>query len=373
MKVQITLVGGQPMPVYLGIMELPSDKVILVHSKESVKTAENISAEFADKCDMRCFPSVDMAEIREQAKMLLEEFADAEVSINVTSGTKPWSLAFALLSQGKNNVQLYYVDQNCEFYNYTTGEKWLSAQTLDMQKLMAFNGKTAKTHKLLADYTEEDMKTLREVKKLRNEQPIGFNKLTIPTKAWKKKLNGSNEGDHTLEDGESFVEWNKKEGWVHIYIHGKRFDSENDFQSPNAFDIVFNSGWFEYEVAQMMSRWSKAKEVWLNVVFPYKEGQPKNEIDVVVNTGVKLLMIECKTQINDQTDIDKFNTAIKNYGGMGCKGLFITDSKMKPQAIEKCEDSHLFHFSMKDYQKKTAAAGALFEILDRELLNTNAR
>ena len=74
----------------------------------------------------------------------------------------------------------------------------------------------------------------------------------------------------------------------------------------------------------MLSSWEYAKEIIMNANFPYKNNNPKNEIDIIVNTGNRLLFVECKTQINDITDIDKFRTAVKNYGGMGCKALFIT-------------------------------------------------
>jgi hypothetical protein len=105
------------------------------------------------------------------------------------------------------------------------------------------------------------------------------------------------------------------------------------FTSKHSFNLVMNSGWFEYKVAKLLEGWSRAQEIWMNVVFPYKPGKDgtrksKNEIDVIVHTGKKLLFVECKTSVFDKTDIDKFAAAVKNYGGMGSKALFITGAKL---------------------------------------------
>ena len=42
MRIHITLVGGQMMPVYLGIKNTELDKIILIHSSDSIKNAEQI-------------------------------------------------------------------------------------------------------------------------------------------------------------------------------------------------------------------------------------------------------------------------------------------------------------------------------------------
>lgn len=79
----------------------------------------------------------------------------------------------------------------------------------------------------------------------------------------------------------------------------------------------------------MLSKWKDCEDVWMNVVFPYDNSNPKNEIDVVAKIGNKLLFIECKVQVFDNTDIDKFKSAVRNYGGMGAKAVFITQQRIK--------------------------------------------
>lgn len=372
MKVQIALVGGQTMPVYLGINEFDPDVIVLIHSEGTRVLTERIAAEYQGKTRMLCIDPVDMPQIQTKVDKLLDEFKDDEVSVNLTGGTKPWAIAFALHAQGRQNVNLIYVDQNCTFYDYTKGAKWQSSNVLSLQQLMRINGQIAKSHNSLSSYDDDDLDTLATVKSLRKKAPADFNALTIPDKSWRRTLEGGNEGFHDLKDG-SYIEWKKTEDYVHIVMHAKWVWIDKELESPNVMHIVFNSGWFEYEVAEMLSHWSHAKEVWLNVVYPYREGQAKNEIDIVINTGVKLLMVECKTQIFDNTDIDKFHTAVKNYGGMGCKSLFITESHMKDAAKEKCADSQVMAFCLNDYSSQAEAQKKLFAMLDKELFNINAK
>lgn len=360
------------MPVYLCINELHPDSIILVHSEATKTMASRIAKDYPDQTTLCCLEAVEMSKIRPAVEELLAKHDKDNIDINLTGGTKPWAVAFTLAAAGKPNTQLIYVDQNCTFYNYSSGEKWTTSTLLGMQQLMRINGQIPKSYTRLSDYDDADLETMEKTKKLRKLIPTTFNALTIPDKRWRKALQGGNEGTHLLDDG-SYVEWNKSKHHVHITARKKQTWINEDFHSVHAPQILFNAGWFEYEVAQMISQWNHAKEVWTNVVFPYRAGQAKNEIDVVVNTGVKLLMIECKTQIYDNTDIDKFHTAVKNYGGMGCKALFITNSHMKDSAREKCADSQVMAFSLNDYASTKQAQNALFAMLDKEIININAK
>ena len=86
----------------------------------------------------------------------------------------------------------------------------------------------------------------------------------------------------------------------------------------------------------------------LNVVFPYSERVAKNEIDIIVNTGNRLLFVECKTSIHSVTDLDKFSKAVRNFGGTGCHAMFVSYSSMGDKPSEKCRDNNIIPFSFQD-------------------------
>lgn len=370
-KIHIALVGGQTMPIFLGIKETTPDEIVLVHSSTSQKEAKRIQTFFPDNCRLKLFDPVDNEAILVSAKTLFQDYAESKITVNLSSGTKPWALVLALQAQRMDNVSLLYIDQNGMCYDYTHNKKW-AAQGLDMITLMQFNGQQAESHLALKDYTDEDLDTMREVKIFMKYNYGEFNWLTIPDKSWKKVLSDEVKGSHKTING-SYIDWDKTANSISLSMRVRWGYKEKKFESPHVFQIVFNSGWFEYEVAQLVGKWQYAKEVWMNVVYPYNNKLPKNEIDIIVNTGNKLLMIECKTKIFDNTDIDKFHTAVKNYGGMGCKALFITKAQMTPEAKEKCADSSIMSFSLQDYQNRNTAQKYLFQLLNKELFNINTK
>jgi hypothetical protein len=111
----------------------------------------------------------------------------------------------------------------------------------------------------------------------------------------------------------------------------------------------------------------------MNCHFPFKEGVDKNEVDIIIDTGTKILFVECKTQIHDTTAIEKFRSVIKGYGGTASKGLFVTDAKMTEIALAKCKEHGILTFSLQDEHAGKSTEEAIVALLDAELYNINAR
>lgn len=387
--VHIALVGGQTMPVYLAARESKADKFVLVHSSSTQKTAErlrkDISADYGKQVDMLELDPNDYFKADEQLKQLLENYAGCTVEVNISSGTKPWTVAVAKLSEKYKNVELIYVDQNSRIYNYAKDsvakDSVKNIDNMSISEIFKFNQTTVQSYVKMTDYTEDDLDQLKEIKAARRKYSRQFNDLTIPRKDNQKLKNAfqfNKTGNYVDERTQSEIEWNKDmdgEQYVRMYVIGYGGHHEEfEFQSPHAFDMAVTSGWFEYEVAEILSHWkTQCPEIWMNIVFPYNNRNPKNEIDVIVNAGTKLLFVECKTQINDNTDIDKFASAVKNYGGMGAKALFITEQEMTAQAVEKCETNKIAHFSLIDGNHKQRSRKSLFELLDTIMPENNAR
>jgi hypothetical protein len=78
----------------------------------------------------------------------------------------------------------------------------------------------------------------------------------------------------------------------------------------------------------------------------------KNEVDIIVDAGTKLLFVECKTQVKNSTDVDKFASVVRTYGGLGSKALFVTYSPMVPEALEKCVEKGIAVFDCQGLLKK---------------------
>ena len=381
MKIHITLVGGQPAPVYNGIVATRPDKVVFIYSVESQNVVDAIKREINIAIDeQEPLDTTDPQKILERANALADKYKDDEITLNISSGLKSWSHLFGRVFDSLPNASVVYMDQNNILWNYRTMESQ-SDFVFDMDVQFRLYGNNLENYKQLSDYTENDLKALEKIKNVRMVNVADFNRLTATlTDKQKNILRNQKSGkfDLVATGSQSYVEWEKttkdRIGFVRIYLAKKNGKGvEVSFNAENAVDLTFNSGWFEYEVATMLSKWDKAKSIYLNCHFPFKPNIDKNEVDIIVNTGSKILFVECKTQIMHTTDIDKFRSVVKGYGGMGSKGLFVTYAKMSEVANKKCEENGLLSFALQDEHFGMTNEKALFFLLNNELFNINTK
>lgn len=378
--IHISLVGGQAYPAYLAIKALNPDKAVLIHSAQSRAEAERIKAELDVETELREFDSVQLHKIDEGVKALISDIPeDALCTINLTSGTKPWSLLFYQNFLSREKTEFFYVDQNNTLYDLRTFDRYSTESVpLEMNTLFRLNNNPAKSKVAFTDYDADDLdiiKVFENIWRKNNQLYKRFTQLSGP----EKNIVNQREGKIVDEKG-NFIEWNRQDRdglqTLKLELYGYGEPNVEELHSRHAVDLFFNTHWFELKVAEILSKWDKAKAVWMNVEFPYRNNATKNEIDVIVETTVdKLLFVECKTQISDNTDLDKFASAVKNYGGMASKALFISLAPMKLEAIEKCETNRIISFSL---TKKTQSGnqvpvnvGTLYNKLNKELMKIN--
>ena len=385
--VNISLVGGQSMPVYRGFEEPQKpDKIILIYSDMTYEEAKSIGDKSGLPFELKQFDAFNYSSILKSGEILLDNLEGNKVIINITSGTKPWAVAFSLLAINRENCTIIYFDQNSIMHDLTHQYLDNSLHDLDIATIFRYNNQSVPDHTLFTDYTQEDENVLNSVIKLRSKNYTDFNYLTsFENRNWKRDFDNSTilHPQQTLPSG-SMILYDKPQNKVFIKLKNRYLGyTEKTLHSPHVEKIVFNTGWFEYEVALLMSQWQHCKEIWMNVAIPYSNNNTKNEIDVMVNTGKKLIFVECKTQIKDTTDIDKFRSAVRNFGGWSSKAIFITRASMTNYAREKCEDNGIIFFSLEDVVPQRQALNlttsdikarrqtALFRLLENEILNSN--
>lgn len=329
--------------------------------------------------ECRLFDPVNVSQIKKDVEACVEDYKDDEVSVNISGGTKPWTVIF---SRYFADADLFYIDQNNVLTHINSGE--VTNVPFNMEVDFRLHGNELLHYTPLTDYTDEDKHALPLIEAARNFNTGQFNKLTtVLTPAWKNMLAQQDKGCFTLPGGAS-ASWDKKKGEVVLSLNlANGFKKSFQIRSPHAVSMAFNSGWFEYKMAQMISHWNRSVDIRLNCIFPpvtYRLPNsslalqyPKNEIDIIVNTGKKCLFVECKTNISSSTDIDKFRTAVKNYGGMGSKALFLTDNKKTELQLEKCYESGMMSFALKDTSHGPCIEEDLFRLLDNQLLSINER
>lgn len=393
-NVHIALVGGQTYPVYLGIAEqlattkfgseatAKPDKVVLVHSASSHAEAQRIAAEFSstgipfiyEQCD-----PVNVKQVLDKSRMMAETMSDDDhYTLNLTSGTKVWSIVFHEAFEKKPHVRFIYVDQSCVLYDLSTGES-RQGDHVDTDRVFRLNGTETLRYFNFNDFTDNDLQVLKKIQWLYNASHGAFTALTVASTADHQQMFNRTSGEYEKQG--SSIEWDRNKNTIALRIK-PRFGNMKSarLSSPHIFDLVLNAGWFEAEVARHLSKWEHSREVRMNVEFPYKEGNPKNEIDVIVNTGTRLLFVECKTSIRNLTDLDKFSKAVHNYGGTGCHALFVSYTSMSSEAIQKCRDNGVIPFSFRDALKAAhgnsqpdVITNALHRLLNERLFIINKK
>lgn len=382
-KVHITLVGGQPTPVYHAIKATVPDFVVFIYSEDTTKQLNLIKNEVPVRSRDVLLHPTDAEKIRTTAEELAKEFATDEVTVNISGGLKSWSFWFGVIFHKCTNASVIYIDQNNTLWNYNTMQ---CREVPDIDLLVQFRlhgNPIDGNYTPYTEYTDADKEAIKDIKYLRSQNYEVFNRLaTVLTDKQNNRLRNDKNGIFTIpNDPRSFIQWEgaKEKGQdqkITISICRKNGQCvESEICSPHAKDLVFKAGWFEYEIATLVAKWDKAKEIFLNCHFPFIKGVDKNEVDIIVNTGKKALFIECKTQINSSNDIDKFTSVIKKYGGIGSKGLFVTDAPMRDLDKKKCEENHILHFSLQEHTNNPLlpAGKALAMLLKENINKINAR
>lgn len=371
MKVHITLVGKQIQPIYRTINALSPDYVVYIYSSESKEEVKGIKKFLKTEvdCEEVEMSPTDPFIINKKAEELAVRFAYDDVTVNISGGLKSWSYFFGLVFSRQENFAVLYIDQNNILYNYSTFE------SEQIQSDDIINEIPIASYVDFNTYTPEDKDVALKIQNLRRFDHTIFKEITITIPNNEKTVTKGKTGIiRSIKSPSSYVTWekaNEDNPNTKITFCIEKKDGrklEVTLLSPHAFDLLFYTGWFEYKIAYMLSRWKKAKRVLMNCRFKTNENKEKNEVDIIVDAGEKAIFVECKTQISKSTDIDKFNSVVKNYGGTASKGVFITEAKMEAGDIEKCNDHKLLHFSL---MTSTNALSDLHDLLNTKIYNIN--
>lgn len=373
--IHISTIGGQPLPVLQGIIEFPATETLLFHSDESKKIAEKIRSVLHGNIQLKLIENPnEFFSILSLCKDLTDTYPDSKFEINISGGTKIMSLAlFAHFSkQPKNKV--FHIDQN-GIVHFLTKELSKPLQNfLPIKNYIDFSGQKIKSMISFEAIPPESWECEKVIRGLFEKSDGEYLQLCKAYFSYKKIEKGFSSVELVNPRSGSSLQWIKERQQL-IFTLYRKYKPTPDvycFEGKECLGIALEAKWFELYVAKILSNWEKTRELVWGLVVPYTNGEDKNEIDLIVNTGVKLMFVECKTQINDIKDVDKFRNVTKNYGGLGAKSVLITYAKPTARFIEKCSDNHILLFYFRDNNHQARSANELYQMLDREMVKTNA-
>jgi hypothetical protein len=336
MKHQVVLVGGQLLPICIGIKEFEPDQVFLIVSKESRTRAALLKSMFpAVHFIERNCDAYDLHGLKEKYVEIIEGLDPiSNVSFNLTGGTKIMMLAaYSVLHE--RNKSGFYINQDNTLTEFPSLEKRKILSEFSISEFMSLSGHNNYIGKKLSDYNEHDLNAAKAIDTFASND---FKKYSSIANFFRKKY-PTNEDipDHGGVEISNGITCNWTQAEVQIKSKGKDLFR---FKSSKIRDLFFKAGWWELIVAHEIAKWSKVKEqlVQFELAFRTDKGVKKNEIDILINLGSKLIFVECKSGHVRQEDINKMRVIKETYGGVISKSILVTRFLPNPMIIEKCKE-----------------------------------
>lgn len=336
MKHHITLVGGQILPVYIGIKEFKPDVVHFIVSKESIDKITSLNSFLVGMSFTKnvCNP-YDFFSIREICKGVLKGLsADDEVQINITGGTKIMLMAVeSLIIEMK--LKGFYINQDNTLLLIPNYSLIPINYEIKIEEFIKLSGHQLSRSKDISDYSKDDFNVVDSIDEFSTKYPALILKINSKIRKAYPRLHDIPSSGQIQIDNTYNIGWDTNN--IVIASIKKRIFNVT---SQNVRSLFFYAAWWELLVAREVFHWSKVQELLIQCEMPFKmaRGVSKNEIDILVNVGGRLIFIECKSGKVKQEDINKMKIVKDTYGGIVSKSLLVCRFKPDTTIFEKCQE-----------------------------------
>tara|TARA_R110002074_G_scaffold164224_1_gene323746 strand:- start:1991 stop:3085 length:1095 start_codon:yes stop_codon:yes gene_type:complete len=357
---QIALLGGQLLPVYIGVLERKPQVVHILYTKETVRLKTRLVKQFkgVEVFDYQIAP-YDYDSIQETVTNIICDNEGAVFELNLTCGTKLMALASQQVFKTLDCFS-FYIDQKQNIIDLSDGTKSKINSSITTKTILSLSDHNTFTSSTLQSFNNEELALANSIFELRKDKS-GIAKLF--------KLIRSLKVDPETKIF-SFSNSNYKISWHSniLSVEAPRFDLEA--KGKNAFKILTSGLWWELIICNTVNNWKSAKEITMSLAIKSNKNvnMDKNEIDILINTGQNVFFIECKSGIVTQSDLNKIRTVSKFYGGISSKSILVSFYKPQDNLIEKCQDLGIEIFYLVGGSSNCYELKTLIKKLDR-LLN----
>ena len=345
-KRQVALLGGQLLPVYIGIKEFPASHLHVISSKgletriailRKVLAFKGITVE-----EHLCQP-FDFDSIKRVCTAIIVKHKHEGIMFNLTGGTKPMGLA-AQAAMQEHYIEGFYINQSESFSTLPGFIQFPLTATLTIDEFFSLTEHQPKSFKQLKDLAAE-IKVSKSVEALVSKHPQLYLEATdILKRKYSQPVNITVK--EKLKDGSLEVTGEK------VTLASKKGDTLKLTTAAERF--VFTNGlWWELTVARHIAAWPSIKELIVQCELPQRSNRKvnKNEIDILVNLGRQLIFIECKSGTVKSEDLDKMKVVKDLYGGVISKSVLVCRYTPPPMMLERCSDLGIEVFSIEAGQK----------------------
>jgi hypothetical protein len=362
----LSLIGKEPTGNFRAYKEFGPNVLIHVFSDVSVETSEKILS-LVDKNTQIVKIKIEAdnySQILESLVNLnLDISPDDHININVTGGTKMMCLAsidFGKLLEQKCKVSYLYTDINTQKIHWFYENKSESfCEEFELEEYIVLRGQKIKSKDNYTDLIEKFEDALQELKDILKDQVklLVWNKFLNSYVSKVRKLSSNSKNKSTSEiiklldnenTGSKFrIIWNDN---LFQIFHLDMVLIEIELKKEDIDWFVFNGGWFELLTANKLAKKYDSNKMYMNVKFPVLKDVKldKNEVDILINDGGKLIFVECKSGNLYPEAINSIKVREETYGGEIGKSLLITRFDMFKEKndsakviIDKCKDLNI--------------------------------
>lgn len=354
MKVHVTLLGKEVLPIYYPIKMFNPDIVYIIGTEQNKELAERLQNIFIKKqepelekvrpqvkdCHIFYVDAFNVQSTREACEKIHEKYRqqkDVSFMYNLTGGTKIMALAAFGVGQ-KENAEIIYTDsKNLKYLYSDASDKPLNCALIS-DEIFALHGQIFSKRELFdLNVMKSTIEAALKVKDFRSDYFYIYSELR-ECLLKEKETSGSFPNEYR-SNGYIFSCPPKKSRNLSLrkLTIGDGGDNEYlNIQCQNPKELLLDGKWWEVLVAKSVFDLNPDYRIWQNVKFkPIKNNSSideKNEVDILVNIGNTLLFIECKSGKFDQNNIYKLRAVKDTYGGEKSKAVLVSSHPIDPKS-----------------------------------------
>lgn len=343
MKRQIALVGGQIIPIYLGIREKDPKHVHLIYSSELEGKVSSLKKEFnAINFHDHIADAYSFEDIASIVESLIFEYEDDQWELNLTGGTKIMTLAAHNIFK-ELNFESFYLDQNSRIFSLKDKTFSNTKTNIKIATFLRLSGHTKIRKSDLTTYSQEEFEIADKMLNLMQDKEVDllFRKTASEIEdfninKYSKKINNN-----------TYVDWSNN----CLTIQTK--STFEQIYNPKALEICFSGLWWEMVTANSVRKWEHKNELLVGVEMLANSNEKfsKNEIDIILNTGKNMIFIECKSGNVNQSDVNKMKVVKRMYGGISSRSILVCFKLPRKNVLERCLDLDIDVFALQRRSK----------------------
>lgn len=323
MKVMICLTSAQTMANIIPIKHFNPDTVAIIKTPEYENAAVNL-AKFCKKKSIYFYEAdpvgaYDIEQLKSAVKGILERYANAEIILNITGGTK--LMAIAAFQSVFASVDVVYCN--------TDGGKiiYLSPEYKEVE---------IKADLSISDYLESfgyKILSTESIERIENFSSFydwilagNYGVFIKGVEFFRKKIS------------DSHPKWSVSNGGLRLTKEFDKYYLENlEFGKIRFENLNFiTGGWFE-DYCYRVVKDAVSSEILIGVKISSKQ-DVHNEIDIMFIKDYKLYLVSCKAGKFDKKDIYEIQTMKDLAGGTFGKAYFLYADKIAPAVAQRAKE-----------------------------------